>query len=212
MRCRRSANILALPLSGEKPLSDRLLAQVQKRREWPTKVIQGMQVVIQKRIISRVLGGTGKIAPPRFLRLFITFPVLRRLPARLIGLGVRRERITSRVRAIPQVANHPHWGKRDAPRGYCRDTLPWTNGFENPASQAQEVADRTTADTRWLQAAFKLAIASKAKAVVIALQADMWDPAAIAPGGDGLSAYTSFVQHLANFKHSVRPACASPQW
>jgi hypothetical protein len=37
-------------------------------------------------------------------------------------------------------------------------------------------------------------------------------PAAIAPGGDGLSAYTSFVQHLANFKHSVRPACASPQW
>jgi hypothetical protein len=107
-----AANILALPLSSEAPLSDALLAQVQKRREWPTKVFQGMQVVIQKRIISRVLGGTGKIAPPRFLRLFITFPVLRRLPARLIGLGVRRERITSRVRAIPQVANHPHWGKK----------------------------------------------------------------------------------------------------
>jgi 2-polyprenyl-6-methoxyphenol hydroxylase-like FAD-dependent oxidoreductase len=90
-----AANILAVPLSGEGPLSDRLLAQVQKRREWPTKVIQAIQVVIQKRIISRVLGGTGKIAPPRFLRLFITFPVLRRLPARLIGLGVRRERVTS---------------------------------------------------------------------------------------------------------------------
>jgi hypothetical protein len=95
-------------LRGKGPLSDQLLAQVQKRREWPTKVIQAIQVAIQKRIISRVLGGTTKIAPPRFLRLFIIFPVLRRLPARLIGLGVRRERITSRVRAIPQVANHPH--------------------------------------------------------------------------------------------------------
>jgi 2-polyprenyl-6-methoxyphenol hydroxylase-like FAD-dependent oxidoreductase len=94
-----AANILALPLSGEKPLSDRLLAQVQKRREWPTKVIQGMQVFIQKNVISRVLGGTRKTVPPWFVRLFIHFPVLRRLPARLIGLGVRRERVTSPVRA-----------------------------------------------------------------------------------------------------------------
>ncbi len=94
-----AANILALPLSGKGPLSDQLLAQVQKRREWPTKVIQGMQVVIQKNVISRVLGGTGKAAPPWFVRLFIYFPVLRRLPARLIGLGVRRERVTSPARA-----------------------------------------------------------------------------------------------------------------
>jgi hypothetical protein len=81
--------------------------------------------------------------------------------------------------------------------GSNNDTLPWTNGFENPASQAQEVADRTAADIRWLQAAFKLAVAKHAKAVVIALQADMWDPAAVAAGGDGLSAYTPFVQQLA---------------
>jgi 2-polyprenyl-6-methoxyphenol hydroxylase-like FAD-dependent oxidoreductase len=102
-----AANILAGPLGGKGPPSDQLLAQVQKRREWPTKVIQGIQVVIQKNVISRVLGGTGKAAPPRFLRLFITFPVLRRLPARLMGLGVRRERVTSPARAIPQSANHP---------------------------------------------------------------------------------------------------------
>jgi 2-polyprenyl-6-methoxyphenol hydroxylase-like FAD-dependent oxidoreductase len=101
-----AANILALPLSGKGPLSDRLLAQVQKRREWPTKIIQGMQVFIQKNVISRVLGGTGKIAPPWFLRLFIHFPALRRLPARLMGLGVRRERVTSPARAIPQAADH----------------------------------------------------------------------------------------------------------
>jgi 2-polyprenyl-6-methoxyphenol hydroxylase-like FAD-dependent oxidoreductase len=103
-----AANILALPLSGKGKLSDQLLAQVQKRREWPTKVIQSMQFVMQKRVISRVLGGTGKPVPPWFLRLFITFPVLRRLPARLVGLGVRRERVTSPARAIPQEANHPN--------------------------------------------------------------------------------------------------------
>jgi len=102
-----TANFLAAPLSGNGPLSDQLLAQVQKRREWPTKVIQALQVVVQKRIISRVLGGTGKVKPPWFLRLFIYFPILRRLPARLIGLGVRRERVTSPARAIPQAANHP---------------------------------------------------------------------------------------------------------
>ncbi|MDQ6869222.1 MAG: FAD-dependent oxidoreductase [Pseudomonadota bacterium] len=90
-----AANILAGPLFDKGPLSDPLLAQVQKRREWPTKVIQGMQVVMQKRLISRFLGGTGKTVPPWFLRLFITFPVLRRLPARLMGLGVRRERVKS---------------------------------------------------------------------------------------------------------------------
>ncbi|MGH6856271.1 MAG: FAD-dependent oxidoreductase [Methylocella sp.] len=92
-----AANILSPALRGKGQLSDQLLAQVQKRREWPTKVIQGMQVVMQKKLISRFLGGTGKIASPWFLRLFIYFPVLRRLPARLIGLGVRRERVTSPV-------------------------------------------------------------------------------------------------------------------
>jgi 2-polyprenyl-6-methoxyphenol hydroxylase-like FAD-dependent oxidoreductase len=95
-----AANILSPALRGKGPLSDRLLAQVQKRREWPTKVIQAVQVVVQKRIISRVLGSAGKVEPPRLLRLFIAFPILRRLPARLMGLGVRRERVTSPVRAI----------------------------------------------------------------------------------------------------------------
>ncbi|MGH6847542.1 MAG: FAD-dependent oxidoreductase [Methylocella sp.] len=92
-----AANILCPALRGNGPLSDQLLAQVQTRREWPTKVIQGMQVAVQKRVISRVLGGTGKVKPPWVLRLFIYFPILRRLPARLMGLGVRRERVTSPV-------------------------------------------------------------------------------------------------------------------
>ena len=60
-----------------------------------------------KKFDSRFLGGTGKTVPPWFLRLFITFPVLRRLPARLMGLGVRRERVTSPARGEGQSARDP---------------------------------------------------------------------------------------------------------
>jgi hypothetical protein len=88
--------------------------------------------------------------------------------------------------------------------GSNNDTLPWTNGFEHPEAQAEEVANRTAADIRWLQAAFKQAAGLHAKAIVIALQADMWDPAAAAPGGDGLGAYTPFVKELANLSMQFR--------
>jgi hypothetical protein len=88
--------------------------------------------------------------------------------------------------------------------GSNNDTLPWANGFENPTAQANEVATRTAADIRWLQAAFKRAESRHAKAVVIALQADMWDPAAVVPGGDGLNQYTPFVRELANLATRFR--------
>jgi hypothetical protein len=81
--------------------------------------------------------------------------------------------------------------------GSNNDTLSWTNGFTNKPAQDQEVANRTAADIRWMQAAFEQAMKRGAKAVVIGLQADMWDPAALLPGGDGLGAYTGFVQELA---------------
>jgi hypothetical protein len=81
--------------------------------------------------------------------------------------------------------------------GSDNDTLPWSGSFSNPTAQNQEVADRTNADIRWLQAAFVKAKHDHAKAVVVALQADMWDLSAIAPGGDGLDAYAPFVQELA---------------
>lgn len=83
--------------------------------------------------------------------------------------------------------------------GSNNDTLPWTNGFENSAAQSQEVAARTDANIRWLQTAFNLAKMREARAVVVALQADMFDSAALLPGGDGLSAYTPFVRQLAYF-------------
>lgn len=82
--------------------------------------------------------------------------------------------------------------------GSNNDTLPWTGIFANPTAQAQEVAERTAADLRWVQAAFNAANHDHAKAVVIALQADMWDLSALAAGGDGLDQYTPFVQELAD--------------
>lgn len=88
--------------------------------------------------------------------------------------------------------------------GSNNDTLPWTSPFNNSAAQDQEVAERTAADIRWLRKAFNHARAQQARAVVIALQADMWDPAAAAPGGDGLTAYTPFVQELATLSTQFR--------
>lgn len=82
--------------------------------------------------------------------------------------------------------------------GSNNDTLPWTD-FEDASLRTQEVAQRTAADIRWLKAAFDLASAQHARAVVIALQADMWDPAAVVPGGDGLDGYTGFVKKLAEY-------------
>ena len=82
--------------------------------------------------------------------------------------------------------------------GSNNDTLSWSNPFSNQTAQDAEVAERTGADIRWLQMAFKAAERTHAKAMLIGLQADMWDPAALVPGGDGLNAYTPFVQKLAD--------------
>jgi hypothetical protein len=82
--------------------------------------------------------------------------------------------------------------------GSNNDTLPWSGSFANPGAQMQEVSERTDADMRWLQAAFDEANNDRARAVVVAVQADMWDPAALVSGGDGLDKYTRFVQKLAD--------------
>jgi 2-polyprenyl-6-methoxyphenol hydroxylase-like FAD-dependent oxidoreductase len=87
-----TANILARPLS-ENYVSLSHLQKVQWRREFPTRVTQRVQVIVQERILSAVLGTRRNFRPPWFLRLFKTFPVLRRIPARLIGLGVRPEHV-----------------------------------------------------------------------------------------------------------------------
>ena len=69
------------------------LEQVQKRREFPVKFIQALQVQIHKRINGRTFGTGDRL--PLLPRLFLWFPFLRALPARMIGLGLRPEHIHS---------------------------------------------------------------------------------------------------------------------
>jgi hypothetical protein len=83
------------------------------------------------------------------------------------------------------------------PGGSNDDTAPWTGIFADPDAQKQEQLERSAANLRWLQAAFDTARAEHSRALVIALQADMWDPEAAAVGGAGLDRYTPFVAKLA---------------
>jgi 2-polyprenyl-6-methoxyphenol hydroxylase-like FAD-dependent oxidoreductase len=89
-----AANILAVPLR-KGPVSVELLAKVQKCRQWPTEMTQAVQVFIQKRVISNVLALQGKPRVPFAVSLLNRFPILRRLPARLVGMGFRPEHIES---------------------------------------------------------------------------------------------------------------------
>ena len=93
-----TANILAPRLLAG-AVSERDLDAVQRRREFPTRATQRLQVVLQNRVIGRVLASTRKISPPLVLRLIGLMPLLRRLPARVIGLGFRPEHVSTPARA-----------------------------------------------------------------------------------------------------------------
>lgn len=69
------------------------LARVQNRRQFPARVTQAVQLMIQRMVISRVLRADRNISPPLPLRLANAFPILRRLPALFVGIGIRPERI-----------------------------------------------------------------------------------------------------------------------
>ncbi len=99
-----AANILAQPLLA-RTLRDDDLRAVQRRREFPTRATQRLQVVAQNRVIGRVLESTGTIAPPGVVRLFGRWSFLRRFPARLLGLGFRPEHVKSPVQASPVQAS-----------------------------------------------------------------------------------------------------------
>lgn len=88
-----AANILAAPLLRGQVTPDHLRA-VQRRREFPTRVTQAFQVQAHKRVLDPLLKGQTNLQKlPLAARLFRHFPVLRRIPARLIGMGVRPERV-----------------------------------------------------------------------------------------------------------------------
>jgi 2-polyprenyl-6-methoxyphenol hydroxylase-like FAD-dependent oxidoreductase len=89
-----AANRLAAPLKAGTVTVDDLRA-IEQRRTLPTYFTQWLQLTIQKRIISRVLGmeSQRRPKPPLFFKLFNMLPALRRIPARLVGMGIRPEHI-----------------------------------------------------------------------------------------------------------------------
>jgi 2-polyprenyl-6-methoxyphenol hydroxylase-like FAD-dependent oxidoreductase len=93
-----AANLLAAPLrEGRLAIED--LRRVQQRRMLPTRLTQQMQLFIQNRVIRRVLGSRDGPVLPVAVKLLARFPSLSRIPARLIGMGVRPEHV--RARAVP---------------------------------------------------------------------------------------------------------------
>jgi 2-polyprenyl-6-methoxyphenol hydroxylase-like FAD-dependent oxidoreductase len=89
-----TANLLAEELrSGPVRVDD--LRKVQARREWPTRLIQGIQVFIHRRVVTGRMSGGKQSSLPFVLRLLKWFPILRQIPARFIGMGPRPEHVRS---------------------------------------------------------------------------------------------------------------------
>jgi len=87
-----AGNILG-PALRKGPVPESLLAEVQKRREWPTRMTQSLQVVVQNLVIRNVLQMQKKPRAPFIVKLFNWFPALRRIPGRIIGMGFRPEHV-----------------------------------------------------------------------------------------------------------------------
>jgi 2-polyprenyl-6-methoxyphenol hydroxylase-like FAD-dependent oxidoreductase len=87
-----AANRLAGPLRAGK-VTDQDLQAIQERRTLPVKFTQWMQLTIQRRVVNPVLQAHERPKPPLFLKLFGIFPILRSIPARLVGIGIRPEHV-----------------------------------------------------------------------------------------------------------------------
>ncbi|HEX4569804.1 MAG TPA: FAD-dependent oxidoreductase [Dongiaceae bacterium] len=88
-----TANLLGEVLKRGAP-SERELQAVQRRRTFPTVMTQGLQVLVQNRVIGRVLGSAAITRLPWLLRLVRRYPSLTRLGARVIGVGFRPEHVS----------------------------------------------------------------------------------------------------------------------
>ena len=87
-----AANRLVAPLKAGTASDDDLRA-IQKRRTFPVRFTQALQLTMQKRIIGRALASTERLKPPLMFKLFDMFPILRRIPGHLLAVGVRPEHV-----------------------------------------------------------------------------------------------------------------------
>ena len=95
-----AANRLAAPLAAG-TVSDADLAAVQRRRMFPTRMTQAIQVFMQNNVLSAVLAGRTTPVPPWPVRLISRCPMLQRIPARLVGLGIRPEHVLVSPANVP---------------------------------------------------------------------------------------------------------------
>jgi 2-polyprenyl-6-methoxyphenol hydroxylase-like FAD-dependent oxidoreductase len=95
-----SANLLAGPLR-EGRVSEALLARVQDRREFPTRVTQAFQVNAHK-MLARVFETSGPMKAPWQLKVLVRTPGLQRVMGRVVGIGVRPEHVAGALRYKPR--------------------------------------------------------------------------------------------------------------
>ncbi|MGB7703969.1 MAG: FAD-dependent oxidoreductase [Pseudolabrys sp.] len=93
-----AANILAQPLRHG-TMTIETLESVQRRREFPTRFTQRLQLVLQNNIIGPALEGRRPEAP--FFMKMLQWPLLRRIPGRLLALGIRPEHIRTPDITLP---------------------------------------------------------------------------------------------------------------
>jgi 2-polyprenyl-6-methoxyphenol hydroxylase-like FAD-dependent oxidoreductase len=87
-----AANVLTEPLRSGRVRVEHL-AEVQRQRQWPTRIIQAIQSAMQTRLMASALEVQGTLSIPWFVRLFFRIPILRDIPARVLAFGVRRVRL-----------------------------------------------------------------------------------------------------------------------
>jgi 2-polyprenyl-6-methoxyphenol hydroxylase-like FAD-dependent oxidoreductase len=91
-----AANCLAAKLVHG-AVSEHDLVEVQRRREFPMRITQAMQVIVQNNIVSAALRpGNGPFKPPLFARIINAVPWLQGLTARFLAIGVRPEHVRSK--------------------------------------------------------------------------------------------------------------------
>jgi 2-polyprenyl-6-methoxyphenol hydroxylase-like FAD-dependent oxidoreductase len=86
------ANVLTKPLLAGK-VETSSLKEVQRQRERPTRVIQGFQSLVQRRVIAGALQANQTFRVPLLLRVILRIPFLRNIPAKIVAFGVRRVRL-----------------------------------------------------------------------------------------------------------------------
>ena len=92
------------PILLKRTPSESDLDAVQKRRSFPTRATQRMQIIIQNNVISHVLRSSQPLTVPWIVKLLDTWPALRRIPARIVGVGFRPEHVkTPEARTAPSL-------------------------------------------------------------------------------------------------------------